>query len=114
MNHDKLYLLKPDFHDQGKIYFCPACAEMVGLLEFYPALKQIIDVHYVNYPRPRAELAPLLGEENQSCPVLVLGTVPPNLPSHLKVQYANKRAFVEGPREIAEYLAHVHGTGIPH
>ena len=46
MNHDKLYLLKPDFHDQGKIYFCPGCAEMVGLLEFYPALKQTIDIHY--------------------------------------------------------------------
>jgi Protein of unknown function (DUF3088) len=114
MNHDQLYLLKPDFHDQDKIYFCPGCAEMVGLLEFYPALKQRLDLHYVDFPRPRPELASLLGKENQSCPMLVLKTVPPNLPSHLKVQRANGHAFVEGSRAIAEYLAHVHGTGIPH
>lgn len=114
MNPDRLYLLKPDFHDQGKTYFCPGCAEMLGLLEFYPTLKQSIEIHYVDFSRPRPELAPVLGEENQSCPVLVLETVPPNLPSHLEVQKANGHAFVAGAREIAEYLAHVHGIGIPH
>lgn len=114
MNHDRLYLLKPDFHDQGKTYFCPGCAEMLGLLEFYPTLKRSIEIHYVDFPRPRPELAPVLGEENQSCPVLVIETVPPKLPSHLKVQKANGHAFVAGAREIAEYLAHVHGIGIPH
>jgi hypothetical protein len=56
----------------------------------------------------------LLGEENQSCPVLVLDRVPANLPSHLKMQSAHGRTFVEGAREIAEYLAHAHGVGIPH
>ena len=114
MNHDQLFLLKPDVQDRGKTYFCPSCAEIVGLLEFYPALKQRVDVHYVDFPRPRPELAPLLGEENQSCPVLVLKSVPGDLPSHLAVRHANGQAFVEGAREIAEYLAHVQGTGIPH
>jgi len=114
MNHDQLYLLKPGFQDQGKTYFCPGCAEMVGLLEFYPALKQRVDVHYVDFPRPRPELAPLLGEENQSCPVLVLKSAPSTLPAHRAVRHANGHAFVEGAREIAEYLAHVHGIGIPH
>ena len=115
MNRDQLYLLKPNFLDNKKgPFFCPGCAEMAGLLEFYPALKQRLTVQYVDYPRPRPELAPLLGEENQSCPVLVVKTVPPNLPSHLKLQHANGHAFVEGAREIAQYLAHVHGIGIPH
>lgn len=114
MNHDQLYLLKPDFHDQGKTYFCPGCAEMAGLLEFYPALKQRLDVHFVDFPRPRPELVPLLGEENQSCPVLVLKSVSSNLPAHFAVRHANDHAFVEGAREIAEYLAHVHGIGMPH
>jgi hypothetical protein len=68
----------------------------------------------VDFPRPRPELAPLLGEENQSCPVLVLKELPADLPSALKVQHANGEVFVEGAREIAEYLAHVHGVGIPH
>ena len=112
---DHLYLLKPDFLDNGKgPYFCPGCAEIVGLLEFYPALKQHLDVHYIGFPRPRPELSPLLGEENQSCPVLVLRTIPPNLPSHPKMRRANGHAFVDGTREIAEYLAHAHGIGIPH
>ena len=87
---------------------------MIGLLDFYPALKQRLSVEYVDFPRPRPELAALLGEENQSCPVLVLKTVPPDLPPNLKVQNANDHAFVEGANEIAEYLAHVHGIGIPH
>ncbi len=115
MNHDQLYLLKPDFMDTGVgPYFCPGCAEIVGLLEFYPTLKQRVDVHYVDFPRPRPELASLLGEENQSCPVLVMNSIPSNLPTRLAVRHANGHAFVEGAREIAEYLAHVHGVGIPH
>jgi hypothetical protein len=115
MNRDQLYLLKPDFLDNGKgPYFCPGCAEMAGLLEFYPMLKQHLNVHYVDFPRPRPELTSLLGEENQSCPVLVLTTVPPDLSSHLKVQQANGHAFVEGAGEIAEYLAHIHKSGISH
>lgn len=114
MNRDQLYLLKPDFHDNSRHYYCPGCAELVGLLEFYPQLKQTLDIHYIDYPRPRPELVPLLGEENQSCPVLVLAAAPTDLPEDLKVQQANGHAFVEGAREIAEYFAQVHGTAIPH
>ena len=114
MNRDSLYLLKPNFHDAGRVYFCPGCAEMLGLLEFYPALKSRLSVQYLNFARPRQELVALLGEEHQSCPVLVLAEPSPKLPPHLKVHQAKGRAFVEGAREIAEYLAHVHGTGLPH
>lgn len=39
MKLDRLYLLKPNFMDNGKgPYFCPGCAEIIGLLEFYPTL----------------------------------------------------------------------------
>ena len=115
MNRDQLYLLKPGFFDNGRgPFFCPGCAQMVGLLEFYPELKPRLDFRYVDFPRPRPELVDLLGEEKQSCPVLVLKTVPPGLASNLKVHNANGHAFVEGADEIAEYLAHVHGIGIPH
>lgn len=87
---------------------------MIGLLEFYPELKKSIEIHEVDFARPRPALVSLLGEANQGCPVLVLGTVPQNLPPHLKVQHANGHAFVADPREIGEYLAHVHGIGLPH
>lgn len=114
MNHDQLFLLKPDFQDQGKTYYCPGCAEVIGILEFYPELKGNIDIHYVDFPRPRSELASLVGEANQGCPVLVLATVLQNLPAHLGVQHANGHAFVADARAIGEYFAHVHGIGIPH
>jgi hypothetical protein len=114
MNHDQLYLLKPDFQDRDKTYYCPGCAEVIGLLEFYPALKRNIDVHYLGFPRPRPDLVSLLGESNQSCPVLVLAAVPQNPSAALKVQLTNGRAFVSGAHEIGAYLAHVHGSGLPH
>jgi hypothetical protein len=114
MHQDTLYLLKTDFIDNGQHYYCPACAEVAGILAFYPALKAQVQVRHVDFPRPRPELAALLGEANQSCPVLVLAKVPANLPSHLKVHMGNNHAFVEGAREIGDYFAHVHGTPLPH
>jgi hypothetical protein len=114
MNNDTLYLLKPNFQDKGKLYFCPGCAEVVGFLEFYPAVKQSLSVRYLDFSRPRPDLVSLLGEENQSCPVLVLGAPPANFAHGLNVHTANGHAYVEGGREITAYLAYVHGTGIPH
>lgn len=114
MNQDTLYLIRHDFPDNGKTYYCPGCAEVLGLLEFYPALKQHLGIRWVDFARPRPQLVALLGEENQSCPVLVLQAEPANPPTHLKIQHARGRAFVADAREIGEYLAHVHGIGRPH
>lgn len=114
MKHDQLYLIKHDFQDQGKTYFCPGCAEIIGLLEYYPELKRNLEIHFVDFARPRPELVALLGEANQGSPVLVLATVPKDPPAHLKVQHAQGHAFVADPRKIGEYLAHVYGIGLPH
>lgn len=115
MNQDRLYLLKPDFSDQGRgPYFCPGCAQMVGVLEFYPVLKQHLEIRWLDFPRPRPELIDLLGNEHQSCPVLVLKETPNGLPSKLALREAKGRRFVEGANEVATYLAHARGIGIPH
>ncbi|MBP7950921.1 MAG: DUF3088 family protein [Verrucomicrobiales bacterium] len=115
MNPDRLYLLKSGFMDAGKgPYFCPGCAQMLGLLEFYPLLKRKLDVRWLHFARPRPELVELLGEANQSCPVLVLGEAPVDPPASLALQTANGHWFVEGADEIATCLAHLHGIGIPH
>lgn len=115
MNQDRLYLLNPDFMDQGRgPYFCPGCAQMVGLLEFYPVLKQHLEIRWLDFLRPRSELIDLLGEEHQSCPVLVLKDTPKGQSSKIALQEARGRWFVEGANEIATYLAHVQGIGIPH
>ena len=72
----KLFLLKADFKDvargDDKRYFCPDCVMIEGLLSYYPRLNDELEVKYLNFARPRQVLIDLLGEENQSCPVLVL------------------------------------------
>lgn len=115
MNRDQLYLIKPNFLDQGgKTFFCPGCAQMVGLLDYYPALKQVLEVHLVDYLRPRPVLVELLGEENQSCPVLILQQKPQGLPTDVQIAKANGRYFIEGANEIATYLACAYSIGFPH
>lgn len=114
MNKDRLYLIKHDFHDNGKTWYCPGCAEMIGLLEIYPALKESIEVRHVDFQRPRPELVELLGEANQGCPVLVLADVPKDNPAGLAIENANGHAFVADPRQIGEYLAHARGIPHPH
>ena len=73
---EKLFLLKADFKDadrgDGKRYFCPDCVMLEGLLSYYPRVREELDVRYVNFARPRNVLVDLIGEANQSCPVLVL------------------------------------------
>ena len=114
MKKDTLYLIRKDFPDNGKTYYCPGCAEMIGLLEFYPALKEHLEVRWVEFARPRPELVELLGGENQGCPVLVLQSAPEAPPAHLKIRNARGHTFVADAREIGEFLAHVHGIGLPH
>ena len=113
MKRDQLFLLKHDFTDKGTTYYCPCCAELIGLMEYYPKLKQHLEVHQIGFQRPRPELVPLLGEANQSCPVLVLGEEPKNLPERVVLRHANGHAFVDGAREIGEYLAHAYGIAVP-
>lgn len=115
MERDTLFLLRPDFMDGDRgPYFCPGCAELVGLLEFYPVLKGVLDVRYLEFPRPRPELVELVGEENQSCPVLVLRGAPSGSGRDVPVQRAKGHFFVEGADSIARYLARAHGIGVPH
>ena len=60
---DRLYLLKPNFLDQGKAYFCPGWAQVEGMLSFYPGIREKIEVHYIEFPRPRARLVAEIGGE---------------------------------------------------
>lgn len=73
---EKLFLLKSDFEDKKlnpkRKYFCPQCAIIEGVLAYFPKLKTKIDITYVDFERPRKIIVDLIGEENQSCPVLVL------------------------------------------
>ena len=98
----KLFLLKADFKDsgleEGKRYFCPDCALIEGLLSYYTHLDKEIEVKYLNDVRPRTVLVDLIGEENQSCPVLVL----------------EDGSFINETMEIVKHLSTYHRVGLPH
>ena len=72
---DTLYILSPGFEDPaypGKSFYCWHCALMEGVLASFPELADRLDVRRIAWPKPRRELADLLGEDNQSLPVPVL------------------------------------------
>jgi hypothetical protein len=72
---DTLYLLEPQFDDPalpGRAFYCKDCIIVEGLLAAFPASAARLDVIRVAYPRPRADIVALLGEENQNLPSLVL------------------------------------------
>lgn len=114
---DVLFLLKPGFPDakagSGEFY-CPPCATVSGLLAYYPHLREKVEVRSVAFPRPRAEVAALLGDNHPGCPVLVLdeeSTLPDGVTIHTA---PTGRRYVDGPADIGTYLAAKHGTSKPH
>lgn len=111
---DKLFLLKPNFMDQGTgPYFCPGCAFVEGMLSFYPDLRNRIEIYYIDFQRPRPLLVSEIGEENQSCPKLILGNSC-TAPKEITVNEANGRHFISGASEICHYLGRVYRYGEPH
>lgn len=99
---EKLFLLKPDFQDINRSvqtkYFCPPCALIEGVLSFYPRLRNELEITYVDFVRPRPAIIELIGEANQSCPVLVL----------------DDGSFLNDADEIIQYLTENHQIGQAH
>lgn len=116
MAKDRLYLLRPDFTDGSGPRFCSECAMVEGMLGFYPALREKVDVRYVGFTRPRPELVAELGPEHQSSPCLVIGDPQraANPPPGVHPRTANGHAFLDDPLQVCEYLAQAYGTGRPH
>jgi hypothetical protein len=107
MARDRLILLKPGFTDPvhpGEVFICPDGNQVEGFLAVFPELAKHLDVHRVAFEKPRAVVADLLGPDNQSLPVLVLGDDPP-----ADAQRANGRAFVTDTRRILALLHERHG-----
>ena len=116
MTQDQLFLLKPDFMagTRGPCY-CPACATLEGLLAFYPQLREVLDIHYVDFPRPRAAVIAVVGEQNQGLPLLVVAPDPEAelAIAGLDVREWQGRRFLRSPGDIGRYLARRHGIGEP-
>lgn len=114
MSRDRIFLIEPGFTDPrkpGHRFFCPYCNQIEGVLASNPGLAQRIEVIRMPFPRPRGPVIDLLGEENQSLPVLVLGDEGP-VPDDAG-RYGDRR-FVSDTKRILALLADRHGVPYPH
>lgn len=113
MAKDTLYLLKPHFEKDGAQRFCPDCAMMEGYLATYPALREALEIVYVDYARPRTVLVERLGETHQNAPTLILAEASPDAGPHGEILSSNGLSFLTDARPITRYLATQYGLASP-
>lgn len=113
MQKDVLFIIKAPFEDKALegTWFCASCAMMEGALMANPQWANHIEVRRMPFPRPRREVIALVGEENQSMPVLVLADAS-KAPDSAK-EYEG-RWFIDEPKTISRYLAATYGGAGPH
>ena len=112
MPRDTLCLLPPGFAANGQREFCPECAELWGVLSWFPALKEALEIVYVGIEHPRAPITALLGDGRHNAPTLVLD---PGSPRAEGVTYAeaNGHAYLPSARLIARHFAALHAIPVP-
>ncbi|MEY9179924.1 hypothetical protein ABIG06_001843 [Bradyrhizobium sp. USDA 326] len=114
MTRDRLFLLRPGFEDPtfpGRRFYCWHCALIEGVLASFPALAEKLDVERIPWPRPRQAVIALVGEENQSLPLLVLAT---GATSPHQTGSDHGRAFIADKDAILAALSERHGFPDPH
>lgn len=119
---DTLFLFAPGFVNTdltapnnaatGRCEYCPECAEIWGLLSYFPAIQHSLDIEYQPLDRPRAAMVTVLGDENQNCPTLVLHRSSPSFES-CAIMQKNGHRFINNARDIGLYYALRFGTPCP-
>jgi len=112
MKRDTLFLLAPGFHGDNRREYCPECAEIWGLLSYYPALKESVEINYQAISRPRTDLVRLLGDANQNCPTLILNPASPNY-SGCGIKTIDETHFIDNARDMGLYYAQRFGLPSP-
>ena len=112
MTRDTLFLLPPGFADDNRREYCPECAEIWGVLSYYPAIQQSIEMIYQPIVKPRADLVALLGDKNQNCPTLVLAEGSPEFENCGIMSWRGAR-FINNARDIGRYWSQRYGTAVP-
>lgn len=112
MAKDKLFLLPPGFQDKGRREFCPECAEIWGVLSYYPAIKESLEIIYVELKHPRAPICELLGDGTWNAPTLVLAEANADAEG-VEFEHAGGHAYLGSARQIAAYFAAKFGTAVP-
>ncbi len=111
LQRDVLFVIKAPFEDGGAMWFCHDCAAMEGMLLANPQWAHHIDVRRIPFPRPRHDIIALIGEENQSMPVLVMAD---DAKAPEGAMRAQGLAYLTNTRAIGRYLAGAHGGAGPH
>jgi hypothetical protein len=108
---DQLFLLRPGFFEgsRGPLY-CGDSVPVEGLLGFFPDLRRIIDVHYIDAPRPRKSVVDLVGPDNQSIPVLVLSPDRVVKDEAIGIRVDQGRRFINNEADIRKYLSAQYGV----
>ena len=107
---DQLFLLRPGFMNAGiGPLYCNDSAPVEGMLSFFPTFRQLVDVQYVDFARPRRPLVEALGPDHQSLPVLILASDRTLKDGNPQPQQANGRQFFASERDVRNYLATQYG-----
>lgn len=112
---DTVFLFKPDFTDEGKHWFCPYSAQVVGFLNYFPAARSTLDIREIDFAKPRKEVIELIGEAFQSLPVLILAP-DASVPDELQDDVATSKGHrvISDTRAILRYLALTRELPEPH
>ena len=84
---------------------------MEGVLASFPDLAARLDVRRIAWPRPRQPVLDVLGEKNQSLPVLVLADGASS--QHQTGQHGG-HAFIADKDAILAAFSERHGFPLPH
>ena len=112
MIKDTLFLLAPGFYDNDRREFCPECAELWGVLSYYPAIKESLEVIYVGIEHPRTPICDILGDGRWNAPTLILAD-PDVVSGDFDIEIDNGAAHLGSARSIAKYFAAKFGTAMP-
>lgn len=104
MTQDTLFLLPPGFYDRDARQYCPECAELWGLLSWFPAVKESLDIVYVPIAKPRDAMVERLGDKNQNAPTLVLAGDSPGF-ENCGIMTRRGERFIDNARDMGRYYA---------
>ena len=109
MIKDTLFTLAPGFEDGDRREYCPECAEVAGLLAYFPAIKDALNIVHVSLSHPRKDITALLGDGNYNAPTLVLGegSTPPD---GVRAKSLNGRLYLDSASGIAALWRARYGT----
>lgn len=112
MTKDTLFLLPPGFFDNDRREFCPECAELWGVLSYYPAIKESLEIVYVGIDHPRQPICDVLGDGRWNAPTLILAD-PHAASGDFAVEFDNGVSHLSSARAIAKYFSAKFGTAMP-